>query len=159
MDAGLNGVLMKRAIFVVIVLAGGFAGYRHFFSTDRVEANYKAFAEEVLNRRYDKAAAMTDGLTAGDLEQLGSQERIGAGVAMFQTLFPSRFVVNSRNSAADGSVVLHVTQTVLFNPVGVESARPAMKATLNQVVTMRERDGEWKVAAFENNFESLDSLR
>jgi len=78
---------------------------------------------------------------------------------MFQTLFPSRFVVNSRESAPDGSVVLHATQTVLFNPVGVESTRPAMKATLDQVVTMRRRDGEWKVAAFENNATSLDSLR
>jgi len=150
---------MKRAIVVAIVLVVGFAGYRHFFGADRAEANYKAFAEEVLNRRYDKAAAMADGLTAGDLEERGSQERIGAGVAMFQTLFPSRFVVDSRESAPDGSVVLHVTQTVLFNPVGVESAVPAMKATLRQVATMRKRDGEWKVAAFENNFESLDSVR
>jgi len=149
---------MKRAILVAIVLAGAFAGYRHFFSVDRVEAKYRAFAEEVLNRRYDAAAAMTDGLTAADLEELGSQERIGAGAQMFQTLFPSRFVVNSRESAPDGSVVLHVTQTVLFNPVGVESGIPAMKATLRQVVTMRKRDGEWRVAAFENNFESLDSL-
>jgi hypothetical protein len=149
---------MKRAILVAIVLAGGFAGYRHFFSADRVEANYKAFAEEVLNRRYDAAAAMTDGLTASDLENLGSQERIGAGAAMFQTLFPSRFVVDSRESTPDGSVVLHATQTVLFNPVGIESAIPAMKATLRQVVTMRKRDGEWRVAAFENNFESMDSL-
>lgn len=149
---------MKRAILVALVLAVAFAGYRHFFGVDQAEAKYKAFAEEVLNRRYDAAAAMTDGLTAAELEELGSQERIGAGVQMFQTLFPSRFVVNSRESAPDGAVVLRTTQTVLFNPVGVESAFPAMKATLNQVVTMRKRDGEWKVAAFENNFESLDSV-
>jgi len=149
---------MKRAVLVVIVLAGAFAGYRHFFSVDRVEAKYRAFAEEVLNRRYDAAAAMSDGLTAADLEELGSQERIGAGVQMFQTLFPSRFVVDSRDKGPDGAVVLHATQTVLFNPVGVESAFPAMKATLKQVVTMRKKEGEWKIAAFENNFESLDSV-
>ena len=86
---------------------------------------------------------MCDGLSSKDLEQLGSQERIGAGPPMFQTLFPSRFVVASREKSPDGSVTLHATQTVLFNPVGVESAvRPAMFAKLKQVITLHKQSGE-----------------
>ncbi|HEX7419879.1 MAG TPA: hypothetical protein VF505_08320 [Thermoanaerobaculia bacterium] len=124
-----------------------------------MEARYRAFADEILHRRYDAAAEMSDGLTAADLGKLGSQERIGGGPPMFQTLFPSRFVVNSRTSSPDGSVVLHATQTVLFNPVGVESAvRPAMFATLKQVVTLHKNAGQWKITAFENTFESMDTL-
>jgi hypothetical protein len=60
---------------------------------------------------------------------------------------------------ADGAVVLHAAQTVLFNPAGVESAvRPAMYATMNQTVTLRKTAGGWKVAAFENKFGKMDSL-
>ena len=150
--------MMKRAAFLAVVLVGGFFAYRHF-SGDAVEERYRAFAEEILHRRYDAAANMADGLTAGDLAKLGSQERIGGGPPMFQTLLPSRFVVDSRTSTPDGSVMLHATQTVLFNPVGVESAvRPAMFATLKQVVTLHKNTGEWKVIAFENTFERMDTL-
>lgn len=146
-------MLRKRAIAVVIVLVA--CGR---FATNAVEAKYKQFAEEMLQRRYDAAAAMTDGLTAADLEKLGTQERIGAGPPMFQALFPSRFVIDAREKAPDGSVTLHATQTVLFNPAGVESIRPAMFAKMKQVVTLRQRDGAWKVTAFANSFETMDSL-
>ena len=78
---------------------------------------------------------------------------------MFQTLFPSRFEVTSRETAPDGALVLHAVQTVLFNPAGVESAvRPAMYATMNQTVTLRKTAGGWKVAAFENTFGKMDPL-
>ena len=133
---------MNRAAFFALVLIGGFFAYR-YFSGDNVEDRYRAFADEILHRRYDAAASMADGLTAADIGKLGSQERIGGGPPMFQTLFPSRFVVDSRSTTPDGSVVLHATQTVLFNPVGVESAvRPAMFATLKQVVTLHKSAGE-----------------
>ena len=123
------------------------------------ESQYKAFAEEVLNRRYEAAAAMTEGLTASDLERLGSQERIGGGPPMFQKLFPSRYVIDSKETDADGAVTLHATQTVLFNPAGVESAiRPAMYATLKQVVTLRKSGGAWRVVKFTNTFEKMDSV-
>ena len=71
----------------------------------------------------------------------------------------TRFVVSTREKAPDGSVTLHATQTVLFNPVGVESAiRPAMFAKLKQVITLQKQSGEWKVTDFENEFESMDSI-
>jgi len=153
--------MMKRAAFaavVAIIVIVAFFGYRRFAAHDAVEQRYMTFAEEILQRHYDKAAAMSDGLTAADLETRGSQERIGAGPAMLQTLFASRFVVTSRSSAPDGSVILHATQTVLFNPPGVESARPAMKAMLKQVVTLHKRGDEWKVTAFENAFDGMETL-
>jgi hypothetical protein len=78
---------------------------------------------------------------------------------MFQTLFPSRYNVESEDKASDGTVTLHAIQTVLFNPPGVESAlRPAMYAKLRQTVQLKKRDGEWKITSFENKFQEMDSL-
>lgn|GEM_PF-981766 len=150
---------MKKIVILAVLILAVVFGYRYFTGGgDRVEARYKEFAEEILHRRYSEAAAMSDGLAAADLEKLGSQEQIGAGPAMFQKLFASRFDINSRSDAPDGSVVLHATQLVRFNPAGVESAiRPAMFATLRQVVTLKKKDGDWKVTAFENVFEKMDS--
>lgn len=149
---------MRRLIVLLIALVALFAGYRYYRNTSGPVNRYKAFAEEVLHRRYDAAAAMTDGMTAAELEKQGSQERIGAGPPMFQTIFPSRFAIDSRESGADGVVTINATQTVLFNPVGVESAvRPAMFATLKQVTKLRSVSGDWKVVAFENTFVAMDS--
>ena len=149
---------MKKAAIVIAVIAVAFLGYKKF-GRDGAETRYREFAEEVLHRRYDAAAKMCDGLTAAQLEEHGSQEHIGAGPPMFQTLFPSRYDITSRTKNDDGSVELHATQTVLFNPVGVESAlRPAMYATLKQVVTLKKSDGEWKVTSFENEFGTMDSM-
>lgn len=149
---------MKKAILLAGLIGVGFLVYR-YTASHGAEAAYEAFAEKVLHRRYDAAAAMTDGFSAADLEARGSQERIGAGPPMFQTLFPSRFKIDSREKTPDGAVVLHATQTVLFNPAGVESAiRPAMYARLKQVVTLEKRAGGWKVTDFTNTFESMDSV-
>src|SRR5438552_10386982 len=107
----------------------------------------------MLHRQYNAAAELTDGIAAKDLEKQGTQEKIGAGPAMFQTLFPSRFSIDSAEKTSDG-VTLHAVQTVLFNPPGVESGgRAAMYARLNQVVKLRKTSDGWKVATFENNFE------
>ena len=77
---------------------------------------------------------------------------------MFQTLFPSRFNIESR-TATNLGVTLHAVQTVLFNPPGVESAvRPAMYATLNQTVTLRKTSDGWKITSFENRLDKMDSL-
>ena len=149
---------MKKLLGVIALVAIAYGGYRYTASSG-VESKYKAFAEEMLHRRYEAAAAMTDGLTKTDLEKLGSQERIGAGPPMFQTLFPSHYTIDSRETAADGSVTLHATQTIYFNPAGVESAmRPAMYAILKQVVTMRKGSDGWRVTSFANNFEKMDTL-
>ena len=150
---------MKRAVAVVALAAVAFLGYRYWSTAVAPERQYKQFAEELLHRRYDAAAAMTDGLSKSDVEGFGTQEKIGAGPAMFQTLFPSRFAVTSHEAAPDGALVLHAVQTVLFNPAGVESAvRPAMFAEMNQTVTLRKTADGWKVAAFENKFGRMDSL-
>jgi hypothetical protein len=150
---------MKRAILLLLLAAVAFAGWRYYATSIAPERRYKAFAEEVLRQHYDAAAAMSDGLSAKEIEQNGTQEAIGAGPAMFQTLFSSRFEVSSRESAPDGALVLHAVQTVLFNPAGVESAlRPAMAATMNQTATLRKSGGAWKISAFENKLGKVDSL-
>jgi hypothetical protein len=139
-------------------VAAAFFGYRYYDGSYAPEKKYKEFAEEMLKRHYDTAATMTDGLTAQDLAKAGTQEKVGAGPAMFQTLFPSRFNIESR-TATNLGVTLHAVQTVLFNPPGVESAvRPAMFATLNQTVTLRKTSHGWKVTSFENKFDRMASL-
>jgi hypothetical protein len=149
---------MKRAAIVIVLIGAAFLAYRQFGAGGATK-RYEQFAEEILHRNYDAAALMTDGLTTQQLARSGSQERIGAGPAMFQTLFPSRFKIESEEKAADGTVTLHAFQTVLFNPPGVESAlRPAMYAKLRQTVQLRKRDGAWKITSFDNKFESMDSL-
>ena len=148
---------MRRIVLALVVVAAAIFGYRYYATSYAPEKLYKAFAEDILHQRYKEAAQKCDGLSEDDLGKLGSQERIGAGPPMFQTLFPSRFEIQSRETTADGGLTLHAVQTVLFNPVGVESAvRPAMYATLTQTVTLRKSDGEWRVVAFDNNFEKMD---
>jgi hypothetical protein len=149
---------MKRVLVIAALLVAALFAFRYYKGNNGAVGHYKAFAEEVLHRRYDAASAMSDGLSAADLEQQGSQERIGGGPPMFQTLFPSRFTVESQETDGDGAVVLHAVQTVLFNPVGVESTRPAMFATLRQDVKLRKGSSGWKVVVFENKFEKMDSL-
>ena len=149
---------LKRAIVAALIVAAIFLAYR-WYDRAGAERRYKAFAEEILHRHYDVAAAMSEGLTAADLQRAGSQERIGAGPAMFQTLFPSRFEIRTREKTADGTVTLTSVQTVFFNPPGVESVtRPAMFAKMNQTVKLRKSGGTWKVVACENTFGSMDSL-
>ena len=151
---------MKRAIAVIVLIAAVYLPYHYSDHSSAPRDHYQKFAEEILHRRYDAAAAMTDGITAGDLEKQGSQEHIGAGPAMFQTLFPSRFEVESHETALDGTLTLHAVQTVLFNPPGVESAlRPAMYAKLNQTVSLHKTSNGWRVTSFENKFASMDSMK
>ena len=148
---------MRKAIVLLALIGGGVLVWR-YSASHGAEAHYKQFAEEVLKRHYDVASGMADGLTPSALEKLGTQEHIGAGPPMFQQLFPSRFRIDSSEKEPGGGVTLHATQTVLFNPVGVESAvRPAMYATMKQVVTMRKESGGWRVTAFSNTCEKFDS--
>lgn len=147
---------MKRVAALILVVAA-IAGYRYYASNAPVRA-YEQFAEAILHRQYDAAAAMTTGLTPAALERSGTQERAGAGPAMFQTLFKSNFRIDSREVDADGGVILKSVQTVLFNPVGVESTRPAMYLRMNQTVRMQKVEGVWKVVSFENAFDKMDSL-
>jgi len=148
---------MKRILNAALVLvAAGFA-YLHYRTTGPVQA-YQTFAEEMLQRHYETAAQMSIGLSAADLQRLGSQERIGAGPAMFQTLFPSRFKIESEEPSADGATTIVARQTVLFNPAGVESARPAMFAELRQVASLRKTSSGWKISSFKNEFSKMDEL-
>ena len=145
---------MRRVVMIVIVGIVAFAGYRYYTNSYGPVRQYKAFSDAILHRQYDVAAAMAEGLSAADLAQHGSQERIGAGPAMFQTIFAPRYAIDSQQTNADGSITINATQTVLFNPPGVESAtRPAMYAVLKQVVTLRNG----KVVAFENTFDHMDT--
>lgn len=150
---------MKKAIVLAVVAVALFLGHRYYDGSYAPVKRYKAFAEEVVKRHFDVASSMSDGLSADNIRQSGSQEKTGPGPEMFQTLFPSRFEIESQEKGDDGSVTIHAVQTVLFNPAGVESAvRPAMYATLRQVTKLHKAGGEWKIIAFDNKFEKMDTL-
>jgi len=149
---------VKRAIAIIVAAAAAYAGYRWYDGTRAPVQHYIAFAEKILHRDFNAASEMTDGIPAANLEKQGTQEHIGAGPQMFQKLFPSRYTVESQETAADGTLTLHAVQLVYFNPVGVESAvRPAMIARMNQTVGLRKTSSGWKVTSFENKFASMDS--
>lgn len=144
---------MRRALAAVLIIGAAFVGTRAW-ERGTPERRYREFAEEILHGRFDKAAALSDGLPESELAR-----KAGLDPAMLQTLFPSRFEVRTRERADDGALTLTAVQTVLFNPPGVESAlRPAMFAKMNQTVTLRKGSGGWKVVAFENKLDKMDSL-
>lgn len=144
---------MKRLVAAVVVLAGAFVAWRTVDGRMAPERQYKAFAEDILHRRFDDAAARADGLTATQLARTAAIDP-----AMLQTLFPSRFEITSRAWSGD-ELTLAAVQTALFNPPGVESAlRPAMFATLNQSATLRKTDGGWKVTRFESKLAKMDTV-
>ena len=148
---------MRKVAIVLIIVA--VAGYWYYQTSHAPVNSYKAFAEEILHWRYDAAAAMTDGLSAAQLAQSGTQEKIGAGPAMFQTLFPSRITIESQERGSDGAITVKATQQVLFNPPGVESVmRPAMMALMKQTAALRKKDGAWKVVSFENSFGGMETM-
>ena len=147
-----------RKVGIVLIVAA-VAGYWYYQTSHAPVNAYKAFAEEILHRRYDAAAAMTDGLSVAELARSGTQEKIGAGPTMFQTLFPSRFTIESQERGSDGTITVKATQQVLFNPPGVESVmRPAMMALMKQAVALRKKDGAWKVVSFENSFGGMETM-
>ena len=149
---------MKGLIALGVLAAAGFFGYRAYEASTAPVKRYEAFAEELLHVRYDAAAAMCDGIPREKLKESATMEKIGAGSTMFQTLFPSRFAIRSREAGAGGAVTLDAVQTVLWNPPGVESVmRPAMSAKMNQRVTLRKIGGEWMVVGFRNTFGSMDA--
>jgi hypothetical protein len=101
---------MRRVATAAVLVIAAFLAYRYYDGTFAPEKKYKDFAEEILKRHYDAAAAMTDGLSTQDLAKQGTQEKVGGGTAMFQTLFPSRFDIESRTATSLG-VTLHAVQT------------------------------------------------
>jgi len=147
---------MKWLVVLGILAGAGFAGYRVYDSSTAPVKRYEAFAEEILNRRYEAAQGMCEGLSREQLEASGTMEKIGAGSTMFQTVFPSRFEIRTKEKGADGEMALDAVQTVNWNPPGVESVmRPAMEAKMDQRVTLRRVDGQWRVTSFRNTFVSM----
>jgi hypothetical protein len=146
---------MKRLVVLAAIAASAFLGYRYLAGRSP-ESIYKKFANQMLHRNYADAAKLADGLSESDLQQFGKE---GLNPAMMQTLFPSKYEIQSTEKQPDGSVTVHAMQTVFFNPPGVESAlRPAMYATLKQVVTLRKASGGWRVSAYSSNVEKMDSV-
>ena len=77
-----------------------------------------------------------------------------------QELRGTGYEVTSRTAGAAGvEVTLDVTQTVGFNPPGVESAlRPAMKATVRHRATLQRTAAGWKVAALTSKLVGEDEI-
>src|SRR5258706_9976312 len=131
---------MRRIVLLVVLLGGAGLGYRYYAKSYAPTEHYKRFAEAILHRQFGRAAEMADGLTADQLQHSGSQEHVGPGPEMFQTLFASRFNVESCQTAGDGGVTIPAPQTGLFNPPGGESPPPGLYALMQQTVGLRKGD-------------------
>ena len=147
---------MKNLILALVLIAAAFFAWR-YTKSHGLNGTYQEFAEDMTHRRFDKAAALTDGLSESDLQKIADDG--GLNPAMMQTIFPSKFAIESTEKQPDGSVKMTAVHTVLFNPPGVESAlRPAMYAAQRQVITLRKAGLGWRITSFKSNVEKMDSV-
>jgi len=149
---------MKKLIVLVVLLAGGFAGYRYHEARQAPIRTFTSFADALAKGRHDLAARYAEGDAADGAQ--GERYR-QAGWVPVENLRGISYAVHSRAESPDGrEVKLDVTQTVGFNPPGVESAlRPAMKARFHQTATVRRTPAGWKVVAFKSEFLAADETR
>ena len=148
---------MKRLVVLILVVAAAAVAYRVHRERQAPLRTLTAYADAVARGRHDLARQFADGELAG-APAGGRHNR--AGWVPVESLRSIGYRVDSRSESADGrEISLDVTQTVGFNPPGVESAlRPAMKATFRLRATVRRTAAGWKVAAFTSEFVAADEV-
>jgi len=103
---------------------------------------------------------MSTVLTAADLENLSAvRKRIARGRRCFRSLFaPASHQFADRCTRPD-RLWFTQRQLVRFNPAASESAirRPASSPRFSPGRHPEKEGRDWKVTAFENGFENLDS--
>lgn len=146
---------MKKLLVLVVLAVAVAIWYRSYREEQAPVRVLTAYADAVASGRHDLARQFAD----GDLAGAGAGERhAAAGWVPVQELRGVHYRVDSRTASADGNeVALVVTQTVGFNPPGVESAlRPAMQARFRLQATVRSTASGWKVVAFSSEFLEAD---
>jgi hypothetical protein len=148
---------VRKLVVLVVIVAAAVVAYRAHRSKQAPVDVFTAYADALARGRHDLARELATGELAGS--EAGERHR-SAGWVPVQELRGTSYEVTSRTDGAAGDeVTLDVTQTVGFNPPGVESAlRPAMRATFRQRATLRHTTSGWKVAAFTSKFVGADEI-
>jgi hypothetical protein len=148
---------VRKLIALVAIAAAAAIAYRAHRDRQAPVDVFTAYADALARGRHDLARELATGELAGS--EAGERHR-AAGWVPVQELRGTSYEVTSRTASPAGDeVTLDVTQTVGFNPPGVESAlRPAMKARFRQRATLRRTATGWKVAAFTSEFVGADEL-
>jgi hypothetical protein len=149
---------VKKLLVVVVAVAAALAALRVHQVREAPARVLAAYADAVAYGRHDLARTYATGELAGEE---GGERFAVAGWVPVQEIRRISYAVTSRTPAADGGeVVLEATQTVAFNPPGVESAlRAAMRATFRLRATVRRVGGGWKVAAFSSELVDAGDAR
>ncbi len=147
---------MKKLVVLGVVALAGFLGWRVHRAHQAPVEVFEKFSNAVAQGRWDLAEPYLEEPVA-DRE---AGERFAAvGWIPVQELRSVQHRVTSRKDSRD-RVTLEVTQTVGFNPPGVESAMfSAMQARFNQVATLHETPNGWKVVEFTNTFLGAEETR
>jgi hypothetical protein len=142
---------VKRLLVLVAGAMGAFLAYHAHQSRQAPVTAFTAYADAVARGRHDLARQLAVGELAG--EGQGDRHAV-AGWVPVQEIRRISYQVTSRTPLpAGGEEVVEATQTVAFNPPGVESAlRAAMTATFRLRATLRSTPEGWKVAAFSSEF-------
>ena len=142
---------MKKVLVLLVIAAGALLFYLNHQKQQEPFKAFTAYADAVARGRHDLARQYADGEIANEDQ---GERYAEAGWVPVQEIRDLSYVVNSQTRSADGEeVAFDVTQTLAFNPPGVESAiRAAMKATFHQTATVRKTGSGWKVVAFKSDF-------
>ena len=124
---------MKRLVTAAIVITIAFVGYRYYNRSYAPVKQYEQFAAAPLTRRF--APPSPGGRGLWPIDSLLPREKVPEG-----RMRGRRSCTRQRRSLARAAT------------------RPAMYAKLNQIVSLRKTASGWKVTAFENKFDSMDSL-
>jgi hypothetical protein len=148
---------MKKLIVLLSIAAAVGIAYRVHRDRQAPVDAFTAYADALARGRHDLARDLAIGELAGSE---AGERHSAAGWVPVQELRGTSYTVTSRTASATGDeVTLDVTQTVGFNPPGVESAlRPAMKATFRQRAIVRRTAAGWRVASFASELVAVDEI-
>jgi len=138
---------MRKLVLLLLVAAAAALAYRSHRERAAPVRAFVAYADALAAGRHDLARQWATGDLAG--ARAGERHAVAGWVPVEELRGTSYRVTSRRPGVSAGEVALEVTQTVAFNPPGVESAlRAAMRATFRQRATVRRTASGWRVAAF-----------
>jgi hypothetical protein len=148
---------MKKVLLVLAAAAAAFAAYRYVV----VEAPTRA-CRDFLRAWANEDTASAAAWTSGDVARKAVEQRILRGVVRWpmDALRGSRLEIESRENAADGTVVVTSRQRIRFDPPGVTSAvGGAAEATVRHVARLRRTSEGWRVVEWAPAFLDARAIR
>lgn len=141
---------MKKLLLALLLAGGGYAAYWLFVLQPPVRV-YRRFADAWA--REDTPAAVA--LTTGDAAKKDVESRILRGVVRepMEAYRGARHEIESRETAADGTVVITAKVFVHFDPPGITSGiGGAGVAEVRHVARLKKTPDGWRVVEWKPEF-------